>query len=169
MMGACSTSLRRLSRPSPSGPPSRATPSRCSRSLVHRPSSSPALSERRSRESKGSRFYLTLDQALGGGWAEITEISEQGSVPELRVTNKGAKAVFILDGEELVGSKQNRVVNLSILVPATSKLTIPVSSYVGPTFRPGEAMTVGRPPGAVGMGLDLPPDRAGHQRRGAGG
>ena len=72
-------------------------------------------------------FYLTLDQALGDGWTEITEISEQGSVPELRVFNKGAKPVFILDGEELLGAKQNRVVNLSILVPAATKLTIPVS------------------------------------------
>jgi hypothetical protein len=72
-------------------------------------------------------FYLTLDQALGDGWTEITEVSEQGSVPELRVRNKGAKPVFILDGEELVGAKQNRVVNLTILVPAKATLTIPVS------------------------------------------
>ncbi len=42
-------------------------------------------------------------------------------------SNKGAKPVFILDGEELLGAKQNRVVNLSILVPVKRKLTIPVS------------------------------------------
>jgi len=71
--------------------------------------------------------YLTLDQALGLGWTEVTEISDQGSVPELRVINKGGTPVFVLDGEELVGAKQNRVVNLSILVPATTALTIPVS------------------------------------------
>jgi hypothetical protein len=45
-------------------------------------------------------FYLTLDEALAGSRTEITEISAQGSVPELRVTNKGAKPVLILDGEE---------------------------------------------------------------------
>jgi hypothetical protein len=72
-------------------------------------------------------FYLTLDEALAQGWTEITEISEQGSVPELRVINRGAKPVFILDGEELLGAKQNRIVNLSILVPAKKTLTIPVS------------------------------------------
>ena len=72
-------------------------------------------------------FYLTLDQALGDGWSEVTETSEQGSVPELRVVNKGTAPVFIMDGEELVGAKQNRVVNLSILVPAATSLTIPVS------------------------------------------
>jgi len=43
------------------------------------------------------------------------------------VRNKGAKPIFILDGEELVGAKQNRVVNLTILVPAHAELTIPVS------------------------------------------
>ena len=72
-------------------------------------------------------FYLTLDEAIGQAWTEITEVSEQGSVPELRVINRGAKPVFILDGEELLGAKQNRIVNLSILVPAASKIVIPVS------------------------------------------
>src|SRR5688500_2913278 len=72
-------------------------------------------------------IYLTLDQALGDGWAEITEVSATGSVPALRGSNHGAQPVLILDGEVLVGAKQNRVVNLSILVPAASKLTIPVS------------------------------------------
>ncbi len=71
--------------------------------------------------------YLTLDEALSSGWARITEISESGSVPELRFVNNGAQPVFILDGEELVGAKQNRIVNLSLIVPAKSTLTIPVS------------------------------------------
>jgi hypothetical protein len=71
--------------------------------------------------------YLTLDQAIGEAWTEITEVSEQGSVPNLRVVNKSAQPVFILDGEELVGAKQNRIVNLSILVPELATLTIPVS------------------------------------------
>lgn len=68
-----------------------------------------------------------LDDALRRGSAEITEVSEHGSVPELRFVNRGRRAVLIVDGEELVGAKQNRVVNLSILVAAASELTIPVS------------------------------------------
>ncbi len=71
--------------------------------------------------------YLVLDEALAGGFVEITEVSEAGSVPDLRVINKGSKPVLIVDGEELVGAKQNRVVNLTILVPARTDLTIPVS------------------------------------------
>ena len=71
--------------------------------------------------------YLTLDEALAGGHAEVTEVSEQGSVPELRVLNRSRRPLLIVDGEELVGAKQNRVVNLSILVPADASLIIPVS------------------------------------------
>jgi len=35
--------------------------------------------------------------------------------------------ILILDGEELVGEKQNRIVNTTILIPADSTLVIPVS------------------------------------------
>jgi hypothetical protein len=71
--------------------------------------------------------YHVLDDALASSDAEITEVSEAGVVPELRFVNRGRKSVLILDGEELLGAKQNRVVNLTILVPARCELTIPVS------------------------------------------
>ena len=62
--------------------------------------------------------YLTLDEALAAGHASVTEVSEAGSVPELLVKNLAPSPVLILDGEELVGAKQNRIVNLTILVAA---------------------------------------------------
>ncbi|HXH06207.1 MAG TPA: DUF6569 family protein, partial [Vicinamibacterales bacterium] len=71
--------------------------------------------------------YVPLDEALAGGRVTITEVSDAGRVPELCVVNDGDRAVLIVDGEELVGAKQNRIVNLSILVPARSRLVIPVS------------------------------------------
>jgi len=71
--------------------------------------------------------YLTLEEALASGLASVTEVSESGSVPELLVKNKAKKPVLILDGEELVGAKQNRIVNLTILVAAEHTLHIPVS------------------------------------------
>ena len=71
--------------------------------------------------------YMILDDALAQGVVEIGEASEAGRVPELNVVNRGAKAVLLLDGEELIGAKQNRVLNLSILVPPHSSNTIPVS------------------------------------------
>ena len=71
--------------------------------------------------------WLTLDAALELGVTEITEASEAGSVPQLQLLNLGDAAEFLLDGEELVGAKQNRILNLSILVPGKTSLEIPVS------------------------------------------
>ena len=70
--------------------------------------------------------YITLDEALPRG-LRIVETSESGSVPELAVENPLAERVLLYDGEELVGAKQNRILNVSVLVDARSKLTIPVS------------------------------------------
>jgi hypothetical protein len=78
-------------------------------------------------EIGGEPDYLTLDAALTAGTAKITEVSAGGSVPELRFVNSGDLAVLLLDGEELVGAKQNRVLNLTILAPPHSELVIPVS------------------------------------------
>lgn len=71
--------------------------------------------------------YDTLRDAIAAGGAKVTEVSEAGSVPELRLVNDGPRPILIVDGEELVGAKQNRIVNITILVPAKSVLTIPVS------------------------------------------
>jgi hypothetical protein len=85
--------------------------------------------------------YITLPQAMSSGVLVITEVSNGGSVPELGVKNSGDLPVLILDGEELVGAKQNRVVNATILLPEKAETTIPVSctesgrwSYASPVF-----------------------------------
>jgi ARG/rhodanese/phosphatase superfamily protein len=70
--------------------------------------------------------YVTLDDALALG-LRISETSESGSVPELVVENPLDERVLLYDGEELLGAKQNRILNVSVLVAARSKLTIPVS------------------------------------------
>jgi len=72
-------------------------------------------------------FYLTLKEALDSGALVISEVSAGGSVPELKVINKGDLGVLLLDGEELMGAKQNRVLNTTILVGAHSEMLIPVS------------------------------------------
>ncbi|MDF1554069.1 MAG: hypothetical protein P1P84_13450 [Deferrisomatales bacterium] len=71
--------------------------------------------------------YLTLDQALERGSGRVTEVSEGGSVPELRFRNDGEQPVLLVDGEELVGAKQNRTLNLTILVAAETSVVIPVT------------------------------------------
>lgn len=71
--------------------------------------------------------YLLLDDALDAGLAEVTEVSAGGAVPELAFRNRAERDVLLVDGEELVGAKQNRVLNLTILVGAGQDVKIPVS------------------------------------------
>ena len=85
--------------------------------------------------------YVTLGQALKKGVLTVTEVHQSGSVPELKVTNKGKRRVLLLDGEELVGAKQNRVLNTTILLKKQSETVVPVScteqgrwSYVSDKF-----------------------------------
>lgn len=71
--------------------------------------------------------YKSLDEALSEGTIVISEVSETGSVPNLYADNSGDDPVLILDGEELVGAKQNRIANVTMLLPAQTKTIIPVS------------------------------------------
>jgi hypothetical protein len=71
--------------------------------------------------------YTLLDEALDAGLAEVSEISDGGSVPELLFRNNSDRDISLVDGEELVGAKQNRVLNLTILVGAFQEVKIPVS------------------------------------------
>ena len=68
-----------------------------------------------------------LDEALEEGTLRVEELGEGGSVPKLRVFNAGASPVLLLEGDELVGAKQNRTMNSSVLVGTGSELIIPVS------------------------------------------
>lgn len=93
------------------------------------------------RPANGGPEYITLGEALAKGALTVTEVSEGGSVPELMVANKGEVAVLLLDGEELRGAKQNRVLNTTILVGPKSATKVPVScvehgrwSYESPQF-----------------------------------
>ena len=75
--------------------------------------------------------YHTLDEAMAAGSLEVTEISEGGSVPTLSITNKSDRMAFLMAGEQVVGAKQNRVLNVSMMVPPSTTLQIPVSCVEG--------------------------------------
>jgi hypothetical protein len=75
----------------------------------------------------GPEDYLVMSEAMESNKLVVREVSESGSVPDLIVENQARTPVLLLDGEEVEGAKQNRVLNSSILVPAESKMKIPVS------------------------------------------
>jgi hypothetical protein len=68
---------------------------------------------------------LLLIEAINASLVEITE-KGSGQVPTLIAQNKGDDAVLILDGEQLIGARQNRMTNRSILLPPRSETEIPV-------------------------------------------
>jgi GTP cyclohydrolase II len=89
-----------------------------------------------------SHDYLTLKEAMEANLITITELDQQGMVPELKVKNHADIPVLILDGEELAGAKQNRVLNTTILLKEKSETVIPVSCteqgrwrYTTPEFK----------------------------------
>ena len=71
--------------------------------------------------------FLTLGEALDAGLIEIGELGDGAHVPELQVDNRAPAPVLLLDGEELVGAKQNRVLNATILLKERSRTVVPVS------------------------------------------
>jgi hypothetical protein len=70
--------------------------------------------------------YLTADEALSKQLLVVTEEGE-GTVPEILVANNADVPVLVVEGEELVGAKQNRVLNITVLIPAHTKQRVPVS------------------------------------------
>ncbi len=86
--------------------------------------------------------YVALKTALDSGAIAVSEVTAAGVVGDLRVRNGGSSPVLLLDGEELAGAKQNRVLNTTILVGAHTEIIIPVScteqgrwSYVSSNFQ----------------------------------
>ncbi len=94
--------------------------------------------------------YATLDEAMAAGKLDVAEVSEAGSVPQLRVSNRSKLMTFLLAGEQLVGAKQNRVLNVSLMVPAETAIAVPVScveagrwSFQSAKFKSGGSMSHG--------------------------
>ncbi|MBC8243091.1 MAG: hypothetical protein H8E20_01740 [Verrucomicrobia bacterium] len=99
------------------------------------------------REASPKVDYLPLDEALDRNLVEVAEVDTDGSVPDLLVKNRGRRPVLIIDGEEMIGAKQNRVVNTSLLLLGNTTTKIPVScteagrwSYVSPQFKKSDTV-----------------------------
>jgi hypothetical protein len=95
----------------------------------------------------GGPDYTTLKDALEKALLNVTEVSSGGSVPELKVLNTAEISVLLLDGEELVGAKQNRVLNTTIMIKEKSEVVIPVSctekgrwAYVSKAFHDSDTV-----------------------------
>ncbi len=71
--------------------------------------------------------YALIDELLESKQAQITELDDMGSVPTVKVLNHADVDALILDGMELHGAKQNRMVNVTVVIGRHSETEIPVS------------------------------------------
>jgi len=76
---------------------------------------------------QGHLDYLLSQEAIESGLLQISEVDKSGHVPELLVMSCAEQSILLIDGEELVGAKQNRILNTSVLVPPKTQVKIPVS------------------------------------------
>ena len=72
-------------------------------------------------------IYRTLSESIKAKEVEITEVSESGHVPELKVINHSDNLVLIIDGEQFIGAKQNRVINATVLLEKKTTTIINVA------------------------------------------
>jgi hypothetical protein len=77
-------------------------------------------------ESVDPLAYRTLSEALATGKVTIAEHAS-ATIPTLQLINHGTEPLLVLDGEEVVGGLQNRVVNTSLLIAAGSVFDLPVT------------------------------------------
>ena len=65
--------------------------------------------------------------ATGPATRRVMDELGGGSVPDLTVTNPETSPLLLIGGEQFLGGKQNRTINVSVLIAAGETLKIPVS------------------------------------------
>ena len=79
----------------------------------------------RNNKSKEYNFTL-LEEALKKNYLKITEL-DGGNVPEVNITNKSDKIIFLMGGEVITGCKQDRIVARDVIIDSKRKdLIVPV-------------------------------------------
>ena len=71
--------------------------------------------------------YVLASEAMAAGTLAVREVSEAGEVPCLLVDNGGSRPALFVEGEEVRGGKQNRILCSSVLVAGRSRTRVPVA------------------------------------------
>ena len=75
-------------------------------------------------DSSSNKDYLTLRRGISAGFVEVSEC-EISTVGTVLARNNANIPLVLIDGDEILGAKQNRIMNRSLIVPP--KTTLPVS------------------------------------------
>ena len=76
--------------------------------------------------SCSNKDYLTLKRGIRAGFVEITEC-EVSTVGTVLARNNSNIPLILIDGDEIVGAKQNRIMNRSLIIPPNSSMHVSVS------------------------------------------
>jgi hypothetical protein len=71
--------------------------------------------------------YLTLSDAVRNKRINVSEVSESGVVSKVKVTNEETQPLLLVEGEEIEGAKQNRIINATFLAEGEKETFIPVT------------------------------------------
>ena len=71
--------------------------------------------------------YILAVEGFETGLLKVTEVDAGGHVPELLADSQAELACLLLGGEELIGAKQNRILNTDVLLRPHGKSRIPVA------------------------------------------
>jgi hypothetical protein len=69
----------------------------------------------------------TMKEAMDADGLTISELDDAGSVNRVRARNRLDRPILLLDGDELIGAKQNRVLNASVILGPDSVSELDVS------------------------------------------
>lgn len=72
----------------------------------------------------GNNGFSTLEEGLSS--REIEMIDTRG-VNEIIIKNHGTRRVFAIDGEEIIGARQNRILNTDVYIEPQSEYVVPVT------------------------------------------
>lgn len=70
---------------------------------------------------------LLLEEAISAGHTVVNEVNEGGVVGQVRVLHRGGLPLLVLQGEQILGAKQNRSFNSSFVVAPGKEVVLPVS------------------------------------------
>lgn len=76
--------------------------------------------------SHNPKDYLTLKRGISAGFVEITEC-EISTVGTVLARNNASIPLVLIDGDEIVGAKQNRIMNRSLIIQPKSTMPVSVS------------------------------------------
>jgi len=72
----------------------------------------------------GNGHFSLLNESMKSGEVKISEV---GNVDTVSLNYSGNNPLFVMDGEEIIGARQNRVFNTSFITNRVEEIPVPVS------------------------------------------